>query len=463
MPVVGAYAVPHPTFILPAVWQGSDACAPQTLKAYRDVAERVAVLNPDAVVIVSPHATSYSDYIHVSPGLEGVGDLSSLGRPDAEISTPYDPELASAVTEECIKAHVPAGTCGERQKSLDHGTMVPLAFIHAAGVEAPVMRVGVSALSALDHYRFGQCVRRASDRLGRRIVFIASGDLSHRLRPGGPYGYTPEGPAFDRAVCRVFASGDFGELLHLDRAMAESAAQCGLPGFQMMAGSLDGLAVCAELLSYESPLGVGYACAAFTPVGPTHIRSFGDDLAREQTQAIERARGNEDAYVRLARESLEQWVRTGRRFEPDASAGLPEELARGRAATFVSIYKDGELRGCVGTLEPARSVLAQEVIDNAIAAGTRDRRFAPVTYDELPRLLYRVEVLGEPEFIVGPADLDVDRYGVVVSTTDGRRGVLLPGLAGVETPEQQVDAARRKGGIEPGEPVILQRFSVTRH
>ena len=176
---------------------------------------------------------------------------------------------------------------------------------------------------------------------------------------------------------------------------------------------------------------------------------------------MDRARAREEAYVRLARTALERWVRAGVRMEPDDT--LPAELTNRQAAVFVSIRKDGDLRGCVGTLEPARTMLAQEIVDNAISAGTHDRRFPAVTRDELPRLLYSVDVLGEPEFIVGPADLDVNRYGVVASTTDGRRGVLLPGLEGISTPEQQIEAAKRKGGIEREEPVILQRFEVTRH
>ena len=461
MAIVGAFAVPHPTFILPGLGGGQEAYAPGTVKAYRDVANRIAVLRPDAIVLATPHATSYYDYIHISPGSEGVGDLSSFGRPDAQISAPYDARLASVIAEEAMKAHVSAGTLGERLRSLDHGAMVPLAFIHAAGVDAPIVRVGVSGLSPLDHYRFGECVGRAAARLSRRVVFVASGDLSHKLRPNGPYGYTPEGPEFDRQICRVFASGAFDDMLHMDRGVYEEAAQCGLPCFQMLAGALDGLAVSAELLSYEAPFGVGYGVAAFTPVCASHLRHFGDALAAEQHAAIERARSQEDAYVRLARLALERWVRAGVRMEPDDS--LPAELTQRKAAVFVSIRRDGDLRGCVGTLEPTRGMLAQEIVDNAISAGTHDRRFPAVTRDELPRLLYSVDVLGEPEFIVGPADLDVSRYGVVASTTDGRRGVLLPGLADIRTPEQQIAAAMRKGGIEATEPVILQRFEVTRH
>ena len=79
MAIVGAFAVPHPTFILPGLGHGQEAYAPGTVKAYRDVANRIAVLHPDAIVLATPHATSYYDYIHISPGSEGVGDLSSAG------------------------------------------------------------------------------------------------------------------------------------------------------------------------------------------------------------------------------------------------------------------------------------------------------------------------------------------------------------------------------------------------
>jgi AMMECR1 domain-containing protein len=82
---------------------------------------------------------------------------------------------------------------------------------------------------------------------------------------------------------------------------------------------------------------------------------------------------------------------------------------------------------------------------------------------ELPDLVYSVDVLGEPEPVGTLDELDVHRYGVIVSGSGGRRGLLLPDLEGVDTVEEQVDIARRKAGISEGELIELERFEVVRH
>ena len=141
---------------------------------------------------------------------------------------------------------------------------------------------------------------------------------------------------------------------------------------------------------------------------------------------------------------------------------LPAELLEHRAGAFVSIHKDRRLRGCIGTISPTRACLAEEIIHNAVSASTRDPRFPPIRPDELNRLEINVDVLGEPEDIDSPSELDVKRYGVIVSS-GFRRGLLLPDLEGVDTVEEQISIARQKAGIGSREKVSLQRFEVVRH
>ena len=142
---------------------------------------------------------------------------------------------------------------------------------------------------------------------------------------------------------------------------------------------------------------------------------------------------------------------------------MPSELFSTRSGAFVSLKKDGHLRGCIGTIVPTCDSLAEEICANAISAGCRDPRFNPVEAAELDELVYDVDVLSEPEDIAGPEELDPKRYGVIVSC-GGRRGLLLPDLDGVDTVEEQVRIAAQKGGIDPTEPdVTYQRFTVTRH
>jgi AmmeMemoRadiSam system protein A len=169
--------------------------------------------------------------------------------------------------------------------------------------------------------------------------------------------------------------------------------------------------------------------------------------------------GKHHPLVELARSAIETYVREGREFVPPAQ--LPPEMKR-QAGAFVSLHARGELRGCIGTIQPSQPNLALEVIRNAIMAATEDPRFCPVTPDDLPSLEISVDVLAAPEPISSPAALDPKRYGVIVQS-GFRRGLLLPDLEGVDTAECQVDIARRKAGIGPQEPIKLFRFQVQRH
>ena len=187
----------------------------------------------------------------------------------------------------------------------------------------------------------------------------------------------------------------------------------------------------AELLSYEGPFGVGYAVAAFERFDAASSGDFGAD-----------------PYVRLACASIETYLRTGKPLEltDEWQNALPDEMLLQQAGVFVSIHKNGELRGCIGTIVPTTSSIAQEIIQNGISASTRDPRFPAIQVYELDCLEVSVDVLTDPESINSEADLDPCRYGVVV-TKGYKRGLLLPDLEGVDSVAQQVAIAKQKAGI----------------
>ena len=270
----------------------------------------------------------------------------------------------------------------------------------------------------------------------------------------------PEGPQYDSRIMDVCSRGAFGELFDFDESFCSKAAECGHRSFVIMAGALDGMAVEATQLSHEDVTGVGYGICTFHPQGEDESRCFLEQYREKMAAELAKRRDSADAYVQLARQSLEHYVLYGRTM--DMPADLPEELVKTRAGAFVSLHKDGDLRGCIGTIAPVRASLAEEIIENAVSACSSDPRFRPVSPDELQWLDISVDVLGEPEPIESAEELDVKRYGVIV-TSGGRRGLLLPDLDGVDTPEQQIDIARRKAGIGPGERISLQRFQVIRH
>lgn len=461
MSMLGAIITPHPPVLLPEVGGGREREIAATDRAMRTAAETVAAWQPDVIIVSSPHTILYRDYFHIAPGDGAVGDMGRFGAPEVRIQASYDTLLREEIIRRAEAEGLHAGTLGQRDPELDHGVLIPLYYLRKAGVRCPIVRMGLSGFSPLDHYRLGKCVQDAVNALGRRAVFLASGDLSHKLKADGPYGYAPEGPQFDDAVTRTMASGDFLEFLTIDPALCERAAECGLRSFQMMAGALDGLAVEPQLLSHEGTFGVGYAIALFPVTGRNDSRCYEKDYLLAKNNRLATRKANEDPWVKLARRSLETYVKTGQRLT-SLPEDLPTEMTTQQAGAFVSLHKNGQLRGCIGTIAPTCENLAWEIVQNAISACSRDPRFSPVRPNELDELEYSVDVLGAPEPVDSPAALDPKTYGVIVSC-GGRRGLLLPDLDGVDSVEAQLSIALQKGGIRENEPYKIERFKVVRH
>ena len=460
MSIIASFMVPHPPMIVPQIGRGSEEQIETTTKAYEQVADEIAELAPETIIISSPHATMYMDYFHISPGRWADGDFAQFGAPQVSFHEEYDTEMVRKLDELAQKEAFPAGTMGEREPALDHGTMVPLHFIHQKYHKFKIVRIGLSGLDLADHYYLGMMIQKAADELDRRAVYVASGDLSHKLQSYGPYGFAEEGPQYDARIMDVCSRAAFGELFDFDDSFCDKAAECGHRSFVIMAGALDGRQVRAKELSHEDVTGVGYGICTFYPGEQSEDRRFLRQRLAQAEQELEAKRSGEDPYVRLARASLESYIKTGRRLK--LPEDLPEEMLHTKAGAFVSIHKRDALRGCIGTIAPITGSVAEEIIRNAVSAATEDPRFPPITVRELGELDISVDVLGEPEPIDGPDKLDVKRYGVIV-TKAGRRGLLLPDLEGVDTPQQQVAIAKQKAGIGIDETAELQRFEVIRH
>ena len=162
--------------------------------------------------------------------------------------------------------------------------------------------------------------------------------------------------------------------------------------------------------------------------------------------------------VELAKETVESYIRGGKL--PRLGELTPE--MKERAGVFVSLHKHGQLRGCIGTFEPDKDNVAEEIMANAINSSTRDPRFPPVTAPELDDLEYSVDILTKPELVTDISELDYKKYGVIVES-DWKRGLLLPDLEGVDSVEEQIAICRLKAGILANEPVKLYRFQVRRY
>jgi AmmeMemoRadiSam system protein A len=396
----------HAPIVVPAVGGARGELCARTTRAMREVAERAVASAPDRLVLVSPHTPRHLIAWGAWTGRHR-GDLAAFGAPEVAVELPDAPEVAAAVGAEPVQ-----GT------ELDHGAMVPLAFLWEAGWRGPTALLGLPWDEAPD----SEAVGRAVAALPGRTAVIASGDMSHRLKPGAPSGFDPRAQGFDDA----FVAGLRAE----DWAAAAAAEQRSIAAEDVVDSARVAMAAApgprnAEVLSYEGPWGVGYTEAVFfDPAPPLYA---------------------------VARRAIRAGVR-GERFAPPKGGGEA-------AAVFVTLHLDGQLRGCIGSTAPVEDDLYGNVAWAADGAAFRDPRFGPVREHELDDLQIEVSVLEPPEPIAGPEALDPAVYGVVV-TSGARRGLLLPGIEGVDTVEDQVAIARRKGGIFSDDPVRLERFRV---
>ena len=460
MSVEAGFMLPHPPIIIPAIGKDERSIISETIAAYEKVAEEIAVIKPETIIISSPHATMYSDYFHISPKKTAFGSFSQFNAGQIRFEESYDYQLVEKICAFADKEGFRAGTLGERDPFLDHGTMVPLWFIRQKYKEGKIVRISLSGLPLAEHYRLGMLVNKACLEMGRKAVYIASGDLSHKLQEYGPYGFVKEGPEYDERIMDVCSRAAFGELFDFDEDFLEKAAECGHRSFLILAGVFDGVAVKAKRLSHQDVTGVGYGICTFYPDGEDENRHFLQAYEDKILKIVKEKEEKADDYVKLAQQAVAYAVRKHKVMKQPEE--INAKLIEKKAGVFVSIHKFGKLRGCIGTIFPTKENVAQEIIANALSASLRDPRFDPIQEEELKYLQISVDVLGQIEDVASEEELDEKRYGVIVSCGE-RKGLLLPDLEGVDTVKKQISIALSKGNIREYEDYKLQRFEVVRH
>lgn len=448
--------VPHPPIFVPAVGGGRAQDASASLEALRTVGRVLTDFDPETIVLMSPHAPAVSDAFVIDRSDRLTGDLSQFG--DGHVYRwAGDPELADEIARRAHKASIAtiARDADKRLRPgwLDHATIVPLSFLDPAASRRLVV-LSLSYGSYEQHWALGTSVAQAAAATGRRVAFIASGDLSHRLTPDASAGYDPAGAHLDAAIVGLVEQGRFSSLMGLAPDLVEAGGECGLRSIITLGGYCDCDPVPTSVLAYEGPWGVGYLTAL---VGDAALEAHHLDRTASGFRGGMPGR-DLSQIVTLARRAIE--TQLGVDTEP-AEIVLTDPDLPARAGAFVSLHRKGLLRGCIGTILPVHSSLAQEVAHNAVEAAMHDPRFPPLTIAELTDLDIKVDVLHEPE-ACSVDDLEPKRYGVIVSS-GWRRGLLLPDLEGVDDVTTQIRIAMQKAGIESGEHCAFERFRVDRY
>ena len=459
--LVFAGIAPHPPIMVPEVGRDAIAEVRSSIDGMAELTQRLIAVKAETVVIISPHAPLERDAFIAYDGPKLHGDFANFRAPTATVNFELDDELLDEITRAAANEQLMVMRI--RGFDLDHGTAVPLYFLQRHGWRGKVIALGYNFLSNEDHVRFGRCIRGAIDRSGRRAAFIASGDLSHRLKPDAPAGFYPEAYRFDEEVVDAIDSCATERIVNIDQELRRAAGECGYRSMLVALGATTDLDANCEVISYEAPFGVGYLVAQLSMARvsePGVIATGSSNPAKNQSETPDHA-NLAQLITGLARKTVETFIDSRRIIDPPND--LPDFFNR-RTGCFVSIKtRDGDLRGCIGTIEPVKNALAEEIIYNAISAATRDPRFAPVKAPELANLKYSVDVLSEPEPCT-LADLDPKIYGVIVEHESGfPRGLLLPNLAGVDSASQQVEIAARKAGLNPETNLKLFRFRADRY
>ena len=455
--LVFAGIAPHPPIMVPEVGREAIVEVQNSISAMADLTERVIDSGAETVVLISPHAPLEAVAFVAYDGPRLYGDFSMFRAPETTVEAPLDAELLTEIAHAAEEHNLITLRIGHAD--LDHGTAVPLYFLQRNGWNGRVVALGYSFLSNEDHLRFGNCIRQAITTLRRRVAFIASGDLSHRLKPGAPAGFNPEAHRFDEVVVDAIRTSQPHRIANIDQDLRRLAGECGYRSMLVALGVIEDARPACDVISYEGPFGVGYLVAQLVRRGSSAMTP--EKIPNDQPPATA---GGSDFIPALARRTIETLITTGEVLHSTAApANAGGSDLSARAGCFVSIKtRDGDLRGCIGTIDPVKDSLAEEIIANAVSAATRDPRFPPVRRDELPNLKYSVDVLSAPEPCT-LGDLDPKTYGVIVENESGRRGLLLPDLEGIKAATEQVEIASRKAGIPPGSPVKLFRFRADRY
>jgi len=436
--IAGLY--PHPPIAVPGIGRGREEKCAATMAAMSILSQKIVAAKPQCLVIIAPHSPRDRVAFGIWRGERLAGSLIHFGCPSAAVDLPNNEDfnklLVKAVKNYGLQSWRVSGDFSE-----DHSAIVPLWYLVKAGWQGPVSVISLNYPGSGGLDELGLAIAAAAKEYGHPVAFIASGDMSHRLLRNAPAGYHPQAKMFDSEFVELLNRGDYEHVKSIDADLRNLAAE-DVVDSTLVAMSATGYRTRGrDVLSYEGPFGVGYTVAVlYDANGEVKEKPYSLDMLLDYARAVVTAEVK------------------GR--EAPKSPPPMDELAR-KAGVFVTIYEsNGNLRGCMGTIGPTEPNVVRQTEYCAKMAACEDPRFYPIRPEELSGLKFEVGILHEPEPADSEDDLDPKIYGVIISTADGRRALMLPGIEQLDTVEKQLLATRQKAGIGPTEPVTIMRFKV---
>ncbi len=488
--MLNVFFMPHPPIVLESIGGSDREEARCTIEGMTMLGKKAAELKPKTIIFITPHGNSFSNGTCLLGDPELHGDFSQFGHSEIRFYKKVNLELTNKIYDCLEDRHFTSVLMNKElsksygiKANLDHGVMVPMYFIDQYYTNYEIVHITPGQTPLEENYYLGKLIKDMVDEYTfddpTQVLVVASGDLSHALLDSGPYAFNPEGPRFDEAMKEAIENKDPISLITMKNSFVHDAAQCGLRSYIMGFGYMDGLDYDSKVISYEGPFGVGYLTGYLNcentlishslthnrglvkgNTEDSHIGTIKDLVNNRYNQRI----AKEDDYIKLARKAIEYYVRNHKKYDLDESLfskGFLDEAGHTKAGVFVSLHKDGKLRGCIGTTEATSPHVIDEIIYNGISACSSDPRFHPVEEDELKDLEISVDILGPYEAIETMNELNIQKYGVIVEQ-GYKRGLLLPNLDGIHSIAEQVSIAKQKAGIVSGK-VQMYRFEVIRH
>jgi aromatic ring-opening dioxygenase LigB subunit len=265
--IVFGCMVPHPPLMVPDVGKGQERAIAATIRSLEEVAGLIAERKPETALVISPHGDTHVDAMGILAQESFTGNMFVWGSSLPERTFTNDLEMVRLIEVESEADGIPVTHIGGASYELDWGVMAPLYYLYRGMEGVPLVELTFSYLPLEAHYIYGKAIHRAAEKSNKRVLLIASGDLSHRLIPEAPAGYDPMGKVFDEKLVDSLSRMDAESLLTMDRELISRAGECGLRSAMILLGALDGLKVEPRVHSYEGPFGVGYLVASFNVVG----------------------------------------------------------------------------------------------------------------------------------------------------------------------------------------------------
>lgn len=452
----------------------------KTVRGLKDISLEVAKAKPDTIVLITKQGNVFEDAVGVdyASRLSGSWKLSAeAGSEEISMEKECDMGLLEEINRRAGREELPVFMVNERSaeefgisQELSPAAFIPLYYIDRVFPDYKIVQLTAGDLSPEVLYQVGMIVREASEANGKDVFVLACADLSTNLASDDPV-YAEASADYDGRVQADLADADYLSLMQLRPNIIRDAGAEDHDVMLMILGMFEKIKTESKVLSFEDVEGTGSLCSVSTFmiddkdfVVPSLLAVYEDRAARER----EALRAGEHEILKMIRAASNLWVREQRKLDFPTYASLindqslREELESRQAGVFVTVMKDGKLRGCMGSINPFGDNIGEAFINYTIEALSYDPRFMPVEEEELGRLQFTADILDIPEDVEEASELDPSIYGLIVEQ-GVHRSVLLPNLPGIRTAEQQIAEGKEKAGIssvtlEAGEPLVMKRF-----